>query len=71
MNPVRGFVMLLAAAFAFYRGWRIHTGHLAVLAYALGVLALALAVWHFTRPAEAGGFRPYRRRARQKDVTPR
>jgi hypothetical protein len=49
MNPVRGIVMLLAAAIAFYRGWQIHTGHYAWLAYGLGVLALALAVWHFVR----------------------
>lgn len=71
MNPVRGFVMLLAAAFAFYRGWHIHTGHTAVLAYILGALALAMAVWHFTRPADAHSARFYRRRARQNDVTPR
>ena len=71
MNHPRGFVMLLAAAFAFYRGWRIHTGHTAVLAYILGTLALAMAVWHFTRPADAHSARFYRRRARKNDVTPR
>jgi chromate transport protein ChrA len=71
MNPVRGIVMLLAAAFAFYRGWRIHNTHTAVLAFILGTLALAMAVWHFTRPADAHPAHLYRRRARQNDVTPR
>lgn len=71
MNPIRGIIMLLAAGFAFYRGWRIHTGHMAILAYALGVLALALAIWHFKRPPDGYAARFDRRRARQKDVTPR
>ncbi|MFP5277213.1 MAG: hypothetical protein ACLGPM_08855 [Acidobacteriota bacterium] len=48
MNPVRGFVMLLAAAVAFWKGWQIHHGHMAIMAYLLGALALAVAVWHFT-----------------------
>jgi len=47
MNPVRGIVMLIAAAIAFYRGWQIHSGHYAWLAYGLGVVALGLAIWHF------------------------
>jgi hypothetical protein len=47
MNPVRGIVMLIAAAIAFYRGWQIHSGHYAWLAYGLGVVALSLAIWHF------------------------
>jgi hypothetical protein len=51
MNPVRGIVMVIASAFAFYRGWQIHSGHYAWLAYGLGVLALALAAWHFIRPS--------------------
>jgi uncharacterized membrane protein len=42
-------LMLVAAAIAFYRGWKIHTGHIALLAYGLGALALGLAVWHLTR----------------------
>jgi LPXTG-motif cell wall-anchored protein len=41
--------MVLAACVAFWRGWQIHTGQKALMAYALGVAALALAVWHFTR----------------------
>ncbi len=42
--------MLVAAAIALYRGWKIHTGHNALLAYGLGALALGLAIWHLTRP---------------------
>jgi|HubBroStandDraft_5_1064220.scaffolds.fasta_scaffold1982599_1 hypothetical protein len=41
--------MLLAAAVAIWRGWHIHNGRTALLAYTLAALALALAVWHFTR----------------------
>jgi hypothetical protein len=48
-NPVRGVFMALAACVAFWRGWQIHTGHTAWLAYGLGVAALGLAAWHFTR----------------------
>lgn len=50
MNHFRGFLMLIAAGIAFYRGWKIHTGSYALMAYALGALALGLAVWHLTRP---------------------
>lgn len=45
--------MLLAAAVAFWKGWQIHRGETAVLAYGLGALALALGVWHLTRKAPA------------------
>ena len=41
--------MVLAAAVAFYKGWKIHSGHTAALAYGLGVVALAMAAWHLTR----------------------
>ena len=49
VNPVRGIVMLVAAAIAFWKGWQIHHGESAVLAYGLGAIALALGVWHLTR----------------------
>lgn len=49
MNPVRGAFMMLATCVAFWRGWQIHTGQKALLAYGLGVAALGLAGWHFTR----------------------
>lgn len=39
--------MIIASAIAFWRGWQIHVGRYAWMAYGLGVLALALAAWHF------------------------
>ena len=41
--------MILAAAIAFWKGWQIHHGETAVLAYGLGAMALAMGVWHLTR----------------------
>jgi hypothetical protein len=52
MNHVRGVLMLVAAAVAVWRGWKIHTGSHAWMAYGLGAAALALAMWHLTRKAE-------------------
>lgn len=52
MNHVRGVLMLVAAGAAVWRGWKIHTGTHAWMAYGLGVLALGLAVWHLTRKAD-------------------
>ena len=49
MNHARGIVMLLAAAVAFWKGWQLHRGETAVLAYALGALAFSLALWHLLR----------------------
>jgi len=49
VNPIRGVVMLVAAALAIWKGWQIHLGETAVLAYGLGAMALALGVWHLTR----------------------
>lgn len=43
--------MVIAAAVAFYKGWKIHTGPYAVLAICLGFAALGLAAFHFTRKA--------------------
>jgi hypothetical protein len=57
VNRVRGVVMLIAAAIALWKGWQIHHGEKAMLAYGLGALALAMAVWHLTRPV-AGARRP-------------
>ncbi len=53
MNHVRGFIMLLAGAFALWRGWKIHTGTYAWLAYALAAAAFAMAVWHLSRKPDA------------------
>ena len=53
MNQMRGVLMLLAAGFAAWKGWRIHAGPHAPLqvwtAFGLAALALGLAVWHLTR----------------------
>ena len=49
MNPVRGVVMVVAGAVAIWKGWEIHRGETAVLAYGLGAMALLLGVWHLTR----------------------
>ncbi len=49
VNTVRGMVMVLAAALAVWKGWQLHSGRTALLAYGLAALALALAIWHFTR----------------------
>jgi hypothetical protein len=46
VNPFRAILMLLAAGVAFWQGWRVHLVHSPWAAYGLGVLALALAVWH-------------------------
>jgi hypothetical protein len=51
MNRVRGIMMLAAAGIAIYKGWNIHFGPHAVLAYGLGALALGLALWRLTRNA--------------------
>lgn len=53
MNRIRGIVMVIAAAVAIWKGWQIHRGETAVLAYGLGALALALGVWHLTRKGAA------------------
>jgi hypothetical protein len=49
MNFFRGALMVLAAGFAAWRGWKIHHGIYAWMAYGLAVAALALAAWHLTR----------------------
>ena len=52
--------MLLAAAVAGWKGWQIHHGERAAMAYGLAVLALALGVWHLWRkePPAVGSVRP-------------
>ena len=53
MNRIRGIVMLIAAVLAIWKGWQIHRGEMAVLAYGLGAMALAVGVWHLSRKAPA------------------
>jgi hypothetical protein len=43
--------MVLAAAVAIWKGWQLHRSEMAVIAYGLGALALAMGVWHLTRKA--------------------
>ena len=45
--------MLLATCFAVWRGWKIHTGPYAWMAYGLAALALTLAAWHLMRKPDA------------------
>jgi hypothetical protein len=49
MDQVRGIVMIALGVFACYQGFAIHTGDRALLAYGVGVLALAVGVWRLTR----------------------
>ena len=53
MNRARGIVLLAAGVLALWRGWVIHRGQMAMTACGLGVLALALGIWHLTRKAPA------------------
>lgn len=43
--------MLLAAGVALWKGWQLHRGQMAMMAYLLGAMALGVAIWHFTRKA--------------------
>jgi len=49
MDYFRGLVLLGAGCFALYRGWKIHTGHYALWAYGLGLLAVVVGIWRLTR----------------------
>jgi len=49
MNAFRGILMFAVGVFAIYRGWLIHTGEKAWLAYGLGAVAIALGVWRLLR----------------------
>lgn len=49
MNAVRGILLFGLGVFALYKGWLIHTGQKAWLAYALGLVAIALGIWRLLR----------------------
>ena len=53
MQQARGFLMIGAAAVAFWKAGMINHGPHAWLAVGLGALALAMAAWHFTHPTAA------------------
>ncbi len=49
MNQVRGILLLAAGVFALVRGWQLHHGSMAVWAWVLGFVAIALGIWRITR----------------------
>lgn len=49
MGALRGIIMFGLGVFALYRGWLIHTGERAWLAYGLGLVAIALGVYRMLR----------------------
>jgi hypothetical protein len=51
MEKVRGVLMLGVGAFALIRGLVLHHGRNAWVLCALGMLAIALGVWHLMRKA--------------------
>ena len=49
MGPIRGVILIIFGVLALYRGWTLHQGAPALLAYALGALSLAIGGWRVTR----------------------
>jgi cytochrome c biogenesis protein CcdA len=49
MNATRGILLFGLGVFALYKGWLIHTGQRAWLAYILGLVAIALGIWRLLR----------------------
>jgi len=49
MSAIRGVILFGLGVFALYRGWIIHTGQRAWMAYGLGLVAIALGVWRLLR----------------------
>ena len=49
MEKVRGILMVGVGAFALIRGLILHNGKNAWFLIVLGVIAVALGVWHLTR----------------------
>ncbi|HEY6487807.1 MAG: hypothetical protein WCC26_09710 [Terracidiphilus sp.] len=49
MHPLRGILMVVAAALAFFSATRMRTRQDVMLACVLGFLALALGAWHLMR----------------------
>jgi hypothetical protein len=49
MSAMRGIILFGLGVFSLYKGWTIHTGEKAWLAYGLGLVAIALGVWRLMR----------------------
>jgi Na+/H+ antiporter NhaD/arsenite permease-like protein len=49
VGPMRGVVLILFGVLALYRGWMLHGGERAWIAYGLGVIAVAIGVFHIAR----------------------
>jgi cadmium resistance protein CadD (predicted permease) len=49
MNVFRGIILFGLGVFAIYKGWTLHTGQRAWLAYGLGLVAIGLGVWRLLR----------------------
>ena len=49
MSAIRGIILFGLGIFAIYKGWTIHSGQKAWLAYGLGLIAVALGVWRLLR----------------------
>jgi len=49
MNRMRGVVMILAGCFALFESRRMLGSGRVMIAVALGLLAIALGLWHLTR----------------------
>lgn len=45
MGPMRGVILIVFGILALYRGWTLHAGAQALLAYGLGVVSLAIGGW--------------------------
>jgi hypothetical protein len=53
MDAFRGVVLIVFGVLALYRGWTLHAGRTALLAYALGVVSLAIGAWRVTHKPPA------------------
>ena len=49
MSAIRGVILFGMGVFALYKGWMIHVGQRAWLAYGLGFVAIALGIWRLLR----------------------
>jgi hypothetical protein len=55
LGPMRGVILVLFGVLALYRGFTLHGGAHAWIAYGLGVAALGLGAWHIVRSGREHG----------------